>query len=98
GHPSRGEVMLHHADPAVIGLLRVAGLAFIYVRERDFLELVLFGVESRTREGAVEGRRVTRVVAIARQLQIQRRCDGRRPHVLYGVSYVDVVAAAVQGI
>src|SRR5690606_3627882 len=97
-HPGRREVVLHHADPAVVRLFDVAGLALVDVREGDLLEFLFGRVQGGARERAVEGRLVGRVVAVAGQLQLQGGRDGGVATVVDVVPHVDVVAALVQGV
>src|SRR5690606_37679104 len=76
-YPGRGEVVLHHGDPAVVGLFDVVALVFGDVREGDLLEFVLFRVDREARERVIEAGRVRRVVAVALELQVQRRRQRR---------------------
>src|SRR3546814_5182813 len=64
--------MLHHAYPAIVRFLHIAGFAFIDIGASDLLELFFSRIQGRAGERAVERRLVGRVVAIACQLKIQR--------------------------
>ena len=95
--------MLHHREPAVVGLIEVLGLVLFNVGEGDFLELVLFGVD----RGAHKGRRATeergrgagggRIKVVARDLEVDEGRNGLLGQVLDVVVDLDGVAAAMQG-
>ena len=91
----RGRVQALHG--VVVALLLVFHGGFFDFLERQLLVLVLWRVQGRAREAAVEERIADRLVAVMRQLQIQLRRDGRCAHVGDVVAHVDDVVAALEG-
>ena len=71
--PGRGEVVLHHGHPAVVGVLVVLDAGLLDFLELDLLELAGLGVHRRAGEGEVEAALAFGRVAVAGQLQVQLR-------------------------
>ena len=90
--------MLHHADPAVVGLVGEFRLALVDVGKRQLLVFVGFVVEHRTGVGrrrapAPDAGRL----AVAGELKIGDRRDRRGAGVGHCIAHVDQVAAAMEG-
>src|SRR3546814_11812590 len=88
--------MLHHRDPAIVGLGYMVGVAFVDIAKRNLLEFFQIGIDHRAGIGAVlEHRVIAQHGIISYQLQIQRWCNSRatadRKSVVWGKSVSDGV-------
>ena len=97
-HPRSDEVMLDHADPAVLRSLRQLGLVLLDRREFDLLELVLVRVDHRSGVGVIQSRLALRLVAVAHDLLVQRGRNRRLAEVRHVVLDRDVVAATMKSV
>ena len=104
GQPGGDEIMLDHADPAVVRLLGVGHLAcrigglLVELGEFDLLVLVRLVVDHRARVRRRRHRVVRALrLGVAQQLEICVGRDRRRPCVRDLVADVDHVAATMEG-
>ena len=101
--PCGDEVVLHHRDPAVVGVLGVrklpgrVGRELVELAEFDLLELVGLVVDDRAGKRH-RGHRVVRALRlrIARELVVGKRRDGRGAGIRDVVGDIDHVRAAME--
>ena len=92
--------MLQHADPAIVAVLRIRGLALVDIAESNLLKFFLVGVDRRTGVGRHHRRITIGQFGIAHQLEIgkgfERRCS-RIGQLVLDVDYI-VVALELVGL